>query len=158
MDRFWSKVRKSTEGSGCWLWTGASNNKGYGVFHIEPGVTTTAHKYSYKLAHPYTKIEKGMALCVLHTCDNRRCVNPDHLRPGTPKSNTRDMVRKDRAGKPSGKAHGNSKLTWAIVRNIRQNYRGEYGELTTLCVRYGVQKATLRDVMSSRSWKETKGE
>ena len=154
MERFWKKVRKASDGSGCWVWTGAANNAGYGVFHVEKGVTSTAHKFSYKMAHPHTKVGSGMKLCIMHSCDNRLCVNPDHLRAGTPKQNTRDMVRKGRGIKKGGKAHGNSKLTWAIVRNIRQNYKGAYGEMKTLCIRYGVSKATLKDLLSGRSWKE----
>jgi hypothetical protein len=154
VDRFWNKVRKSSEESGCWLWMGAVNHHSYGVFHIELGTTELAHRYSYKQAHPHTKVTKGMRLCIMHTCDNRRCVNPAHLRAGTPKQNTRDMLRRGRQPKPGGRAHGNAKLTWSIVRNIRANYTGKYGERSALCRRYGVQKATMRDLLAGRSWKE----
>jgi hypothetical protein len=156
--RFWDKVRKPSDEDGCWIWTGTTNNKGYGMFAVETGVTVTAHRYSYKLAHPYTKVTKGMALCILHSCDNRRCVNPKHLRAGTPKRNTAEMVRRGRAPKKGGKAHGNAKLTWQIVRNIRHNYTGKHGERQALCKLYGVGKATMRDLLSGRSWKEVQGE
>lgn len=157
VDRFWNKVLKPADSS-CWLWRGATNRRGYGVYYVSPGVTEQAHRFSYKLAHPHTKVTKGMRLCVLHSCDNRLCVNPDHLRAGTPKQNSREMVRRGRAIKRGGRAHGNAVLTWAIVRNIRANYKGRWGERAALCKRYDVQKATMRDLLSGRSWKEKRGE
>jgi hypothetical protein len=157
VDRFWKKVLKPADSS-CWLWRGATNHNGYGVFRLESGATELAHRHSYKLAHPHTTITKGMLRCVMHSCDNRRCVNPDHLKPGTPKRNAQDMKRKGRQIKPGGKAHGNAKLTWSIIRNIRRNYQGKWGERVALCKQYNVGKATMRDILSGRSWKETQGE
>lgn len=156
MNRFWHKIRKSPERDGCWLWQGATNHHGYGVFHVKKGVTSTAHKFSYKLAHPRTEIADGLQ--VQHKCDNRRCVNPDHLKLGTPRQNTRDMLRRGRQVKSSGKAHGNSRLSWSIVRNIRATYQGRYGEMSSLCKQFGVSKATIKDIISERSWKEKRGE
>ena len=153
-ERFWSKVRKFAGEDACWVWVGALNNKGYGIFHLRPGVTITAHKHSFQSHHPRIELGTVKRQCVMHKCDNRRCVRPDHLIAGTLKQNSRDMVRRGRAIKKGGVAHGNSKLSWAIVRNMRQNYKGRYGELKSLCALYGVSKAAVQDVLTCRSWKE----
>lgn len=91
--RFWSKVAKST-GDGCWLFTGAINSRGYGVINRGEGRgrNVLAHRLSWRLAHG--NIPDGKL--VLHTCDVRNCVRPDHLWLGTSEQNTRDMLSKGR--------------------------------------------------------------
>lgn len=62
-------------------------------------------------------------MLVCHRCDLRCCVNPDHLFLGTNDENMADMVDKGRARAPLGRANGNSKLTEAQVRAIREDAR-----------------------------------
>lgn len=77
--------------SGCVEWTGAvSKETGYGMTKVE-GKTTTAHRLSFFLA-----TGAWPKLHVLHACDNRICVNPDHLREGTPKDNVDDVIKRRR--------------------------------------------------------------
>ena len=75
-ERFWLKVRK---GAGCWEWTasllGNRPNALYGNMYWKPGKRILAHRLSYMLH--FGDIPNGM--CVLHRCDNMRCVNPAHL-------------------------------------------------------------------------------
>lgn len=68
--------------SGCHLWTGTMNRWGYGVFNINRRVQN-AHRWAYILK--IGPIPEG--LVVDHTCNNRRCVNPAHLRVCTQKEN-----------------------------------------------------------------------
>lgn len=87
--RFWAKVHKS---DGCWEWTG-KRASGYGRFVTPPGRRMwSAHRYSWTLANG--PIPDG--LFVLHHCDNKPCVRPEHLFLGTNADNMRDAWRKGR--------------------------------------------------------------
>ena len=90
LNRFWSKVNKTDT---CWLWTASSRTDGYGVIGIE-GKTKSAHRVSWQLT--YGDIPDGLYVC--HHCDNKLCVNPNHLFLGTAKDNTQDMIQKGRRG------------------------------------------------------------
>jgi hypothetical protein len=89
-------ARYAISETGCWEWTGALNNKGYGKLCVN-GKQIFAHRASYALH--VGPIPPGSVIC--HLCDNPRCVNPDHLFAGTMLDNTRDMIAKGRAVHPT---------------------------------------------------------
>ena len=89
--RFFSRVTKESDQLGCWEWIGTITNEGYGVFGVEGGFSS-AHRFSWKIH--YGDIPDG--LLVLHKCDNRKCVNPEHLFLGTHQDNMRDKIAKGR--------------------------------------------------------------
>lgn len=91
-ERFWSKVDRSGE---CWLWTGARDHAGYGIFCLEGRPHPRwvgAHRVAWMLEHG----EIPAAAVAMHTCDNPRCVRPDHLRLGSQSENLRDCFAKGR--------------------------------------------------------------
>lgn len=92
-ERFWSKVNKDVSG-GCWEWIGNMHNNGYGLIAINKQ-NWRAHRLSYCIKNG--TIPEGMYL--MHQCDNKICVNPAHLKPGTHAENMAEMVARGRASK-----------------------------------------------------------
>lgn len=153
-DRFWPKVDK-TPGLGpngdCWEWRAYVHPTGYGQIGLgsaKQGVCHT-HRVSWMLTHG--EIPKG--LLVMHKCDNRLCVNPAHLRLGTHKDNTQDMLAKGRGRAPEGYARGSkitkSKLTDEMVRQMRAETGMTYKQLSE---KYGVNPGTCHRVVTRQTW------
>jgi hypothetical protein len=129
--------------SGCWIWTAYTNKAGYGQFRYE-GKQELAHRVSWFIKNGRTD------KCVLHRCDNRPCVNPDHLFEGTQQDNIRDCVNKGRHGWVTGEDDPNAKLTWDLVRAIRKDPRP--GKIVTKD--YGISYGHYRQLKRGRWWKE----
>lgn len=127
-ERFWRRVEKT---EGCWLWTGFINPKtGYGSFWRE-GKGVSAHRVSWELANG--PLAEGEA--VLHKCDVRACVRPDHLFKGDAAANMQDCIAKGRLPFGSG-------LSPAQVLEAR--HRVEGGESRRSIARgFGVTKSTV---------------
>ncbi len=149
-ERFWPKVQK---GDGCWEWQAVVSNKGYGMIAGPGGRFArklTAHRVSWMLH--YGDVPDGM--CVLHRCDNRRCVRPDHLFLGTLQDNTKDMHAKGRQGPggPPGERAATAKLTADQVRAIRSACDGGVSR-SSLAKEYGVSWQSVAAIVDRRNWR-----
>jgi len=97
----WNKISKRLiiNEDDCWVWPGHTNSAGYGMVtcnYIDElpdnkGLVST-HKLSYLQHHNHLRKDH----IIMHTCDNRKCCNPDHLVGGTRHDNMLDAMRKGR--------------------------------------------------------------
>jgi len=142
--RFWGKVDKNKE---CWEWIGPCNPGGYGNFGLG-GKTVSAHRVAWRIARG----EIPDQLWVLHRCDNRRCVNPDHLFLGTRTDNVRDMGAKGRRRSddclPKGTDCSWAKLTEEQIDRIRQSDLPQ----KVLAVELGVSQALISMIRTRKRW------
>ena len=143
--RFWAKVDRRLS-SGCFLWTAALNNMGYGLFRAA-GKLQLAHRVSYEIANG--PIPTGLLVC--HSCDVPNCVNPDHLWVGTHKDNAADMVAKGRGKDNLGSQNGNSKLTELDVVAIRERLAVREPH-SSIARYYGVLVTAISDISTGRNW------
>lgn len=134
--------------SGCWLWIASKTKFGYGQFKIEKDMRL-AHRISFKLYKG--EIPKG--LHVLHTCDVRCCVNPEHLVLGTHTDNMRDMFKKNRHHDRRGELHPASRLSSVQVLEIRKKYEPYKYTIPMLSKEYFVSISAIEAVVFGRSWK-----
>lgn len=135
--------------SGCWLWLAALNKNGYGAI-LATARSSLASRASWALHRG--PIPTG--LHVLHKCDVRCCVNPDHLFLGTQADNLADMDRKGRrkSGSLRGDRHHQAKLKTDDVLKIRE----AGGSPTVVAQSYGVSRTTIGDILAGRSWRHLK--
>ena len=95
--RFWRKV-EIDPATNCWEWTASrSGQTGYGWYRLS-GRSVNAHRVMCAEAHG--PAPEGPRSFAMHSCDNRGCVNPDHLSWGSAADNAQDMARKGRGAKP----------------------------------------------------------
>lgn len=142
-ERFWSNVKF---GDSCWEFQIGIDTYGYGMIR-DSGKLVLAHRFSWMLSQG--DIPKGV--CVLHKCDNRRCVRVDHLFLRTQDDNMKDMVAKNRQADQIGEKNGNSKLTRSEVEQIRKDRR-EGVKLKPLSIKYGVTMAAISKACCLKSW------
>lgn len=143
-DRFWDKVEKT---DGCWNWTAALTEDGYGRILVD-GKARTAHRVSYKMHYG---VDPG-EFKVCHECDNPRCVRPDHLFLGSHAVNMQDMAAKGRTGVIRGADNPKSKLTVESVRQIRERYSSGSVSQPQLGREFGVSHATIGSIVRRESW------
>lgn len=100
-ERFWSKVKFT---KCCWLWAGSTTSNGYGnlFWHWVSGTNIAKPMHAHRVAWLLTRGEISNGLWVLHTCDVRLCVRPDHLFLGTRSDNMIDCADKGRLNSQHG--------------------------------------------------------
>lgn len=147
-ERFWSKVKFPENPDDCWEWTAYKDKDGYGKFSIN-GEMFSAHVLSY--GYYYGSI-KDRRLLTLHTCDNRGCVNPNHLFLGTNADNVRDMVNKNRQAK--GSQHGSAILTEEDVDEILAGIEfGKCKSVSDICQVYSTEYNTINGILRGKNWR-----
>ncbi len=119
--------------TGCWEWKRGLDPDGYGLAYAF-GKKVRAHRLSWVTFN----IDDPAQLCVLHECDNPKCVNPDHLFLGTHRDNVHDKLRKGRQAKP--------RITPATIEFIRASPLKQR-ELASLT---GIHRTTINNIIHHR--------
>ncbi len=149
--RFWDKVNKDgpiqahvPHLGNCWQGIGgAKRAAGYGDLRVD-GQMMRAHRYSWELH--FGKIPEGFK--VLHKCDYRLCVRPDHLFIGTTLDNMRDRAAKGRNADTNGEKNPFHKLTSEQVLEMRSST----DKTSELAKRYNVTYEQVWKIRAGRAW------
>ena len=136
----------------CWEWSRSHNGQGYGTLRIE-GKTVYAHRLSFELAGGV--IPAG--LDVLHSCDNPRCINPEHLSAGTRSQNMADCHARGRSRIPTprmkGESNGSAKLTKSKVAVIREGLASGVSQWQ-MAKRFGVSQSLISKINKEVIWND----
>jgi len=145
--KFMAKVKKT---DCCWIWKGHETEHKYGSIKLKINnkfKEIFVHRYAYEKF--IGSIEKGMY--ILHSCDNRKCVNPAHLRQGTAADNSADASNRNRL--IIGTKVKVSKLNEEKILEIRRLYEeGKYNQ-TELGKLYGVHQTMIGTIVHRKWWR-----
>lgn len=135
---------RRTHSAVCIPWPFAYFDTGYACFNVD-GKVVRAHRYVCRWTRGAPSSPKHDAA---HSCGNRACVNPAHLRWATKKENEADKLAQGRPHGPRGTVHGMARLTPDEVRSIR----AARGPQTAIAAKYGVCQQTISDITARRTW------
>lgn len=110
------------------------------------GKATKAHRLVYILLHGSIQVDQF----ICHFCDNPPCINPNHLWLGSPQKNSSDMINKNRSN--FGEKHGNVKLTFNKVKQIRDKYNLGISK-RELAKQFAISESHTDNIVNYRSWK-----
>jgi hypothetical protein len=137
----------------CIEWMKGKDAYGYGNLSLN-GKVRKAHRLAY-CEHRGIALEEIDGFVVRHRCDNRGCVNPEHLVLGSQADNVRDMYERHRNANQKGEAHGRAKLTADQVKQIKAEYvkgHSQFGQ-PALAEKYGVTRMTISAIITGRNWR-----
>lgn len=139
--------------NGCMNWTGCIAKNGYGQIGIGSKLDGTERiEYAHRLsASVWLGLDLESELEALHKCDNRRCINPDHLFVGTQADNVEDCYLKGRDRHPRGEEHSKSKLTDTVIREIRNSCANGVPQFR-LAERYGMSRGQISQIVLRNAW------
>ncbi len=142
-EEFFAERSTPEPATGCLCWTRHINQGGYGTFKHK-GKQRMAHRAMWE--HKNGPIPEGMVVC--HSCDNRRCIHPEHLFLGTTQDNVDDKMAKGRFISNLGERSGTSKLTDEQIAAIRIDTRPQ----RVIARDFGVSQSNVSLIKAGSTW------
>jgi hypothetical protein len=142
--RIWSRVVVNPV-TGCWLWSGAKHESGYGRMKIGRKLRPV-HRVVYEACFGVS-LSRDIFVC--HRCDTPPCVNPLHLFPGSALINNRDSVQKNRNA--HGEKAGSAKINLAQAKAIA----AADGKYEIIAQKFGISLANVRQIKQGVRWKQS---
>jgi hypothetical protein len=143
--RFWRHVCPEPN-SGCWLWDGVVNHRGYALMSADNKLKKASH---IALRLVGRALDVGQIAC--HRCDMPACVNPDHIYAGTHATNAADRQNRGRGIQPKGSLSPVAKLTEQDVMRMRAAYRAGRSQ-GSLAREYGLNQGTVSNICRGLRW------
>lgn len=140
----WLEAHRGHSSPGCLEWPYARNSVGYGKVQV-PGKSRQAHRFMCELAYGPAPTSRHEAA---HSCGNRGCVNPMHLRWATASENQMDRVAHGTSNR--GAQHGMAKLSEDQARQIKRLAAAQPHQ--EIADGFGVSRKTVRDIATGRRW------
>lgn len=164
--RFLGNIDKGPDGrgygkDGCWHWLREHDEDGYAIFRFTAKGTRLGRRASAMSLWYFTGQNYGI-LQVHHSCDNPKCVNPDHLSLGTAKANAKDAYIRGRShfskhrypDRARGEEHGSAKYSEADVQRVWTSGANLAGlPYREIAKETGLPLSFIRHVKSGRTWK-----
>jgi HNH endonuclease len=148
------KVSDTGYSTPCWVWNGKPRSTGYGAIGYDgKGHREFAHRVSWMLH--YGPIPPSAM--VLHKCDVRSCVRPDHLFLGSGRDNAMDKEAKGRGNHPRGSLTHNAVITECDALAMRTKYATGKVTMLELSREYGMSHSGMEAVLTGRTWAHVGG-
>lgn len=144
-DQFFADRMVVDEATGCHEWQRHVSQNGYGTVKHKRK-QWPAHRFMW--AYKNGDIPDGMVIC--HKCDNRCCINPDHLFLGTTQDNVDDKMKKGRFTPLRGEKSGTAKLKEQDVIAILRDSRPQ----AKIARDYGVSQSNICLIKQRKAWQE----
>lgn len=134
--------------TGCWNWTANIDINGYahGSYQIENKRERKAYHISFYIYNGYR------ASYICHTCDNKLCVNPQHLYEGSPKTNAEDRTIRERSSTRIGQSNGRSIVNEQLVLEIRRLYATKQYKQSELAEQFNIAQTTISAIVTYKIW------
>jgi len=133
----------------CWNWIGGVTKNGYGAMQVKyygKYSTISAHK----IAWSFYRSSETEGLVIRHSCDNRVCVNPNHLVLGSYVDNARDTVNRKRIKR--GISHYTNNLTEDQIKEILL-LKGKHTQ-SVIAQMYGVSQTLVWMIHTNKHWSQ----
>lgn len=152
-EAFWTRVQCGAPDQ-CWNWQGATNSTGYGNLSYQ-GSAVTAHRVAAflvglvpTLKAPTDRKQGGF---IMHSCDNRSCCNPAHMRVGTYTQNQLEAYSRNRRKAFRGEAHTNAKLTNRAAELVRELYAHSVPQ-DSIAALMGVSQSSVSNILLGKTY------